>query len=257
MAAWSIVNLIRSFCDKFTIIVPFHCHSAGTIISLGANEIIMTKQATLGPIDPSYNSALNPASPFLREPHPVSIEQVNGYFQFLESKQIINEENKTRLIVQLAEKIHPLVLGQIHKTNSQIKRIADRLMSFNYSDKEIRENAINFLCSDSGSHDYTINRKEARDNLKLSIKNPDDSLYGLLKELYDDFHDELMLSSPFIISPDTLNGRSSFDYDLKLCILEGTGNNNFYFSHKGKTYLTDDSNNPFANILTDMCWLRA
>ena len=47
------MNLIRNFCKYFEIIVPFNCHSAGTIISLGANRIVMTKQATLGPIDPS------------------------------------------------------------------------------------------------------------------------------------------------------------------------------------------------------------
>jgi len=87
LAAWSIVNLNRSFFDKFTVIVPFHCHSAGTIICLGTDNIIMTKQATLGPIDPSYNSHLNPVFLFIPEPYSVSVEQVSAYFQLLESKQ--------------------------------------------------------------------------------------------------------------------------------------------------------------------------
>ena len=60
MAAWSLVNLIRQFCEKFEIIIPSKARSSGTIISLGADEIIMTKQATLGPIDPSLNNPLNP-----------------------------------------------------------------------------------------------------------------------------------------------------------------------------------------------------
>ena len=52
-AAWNLVNLIHMFCDDFEIISPAKCMSAGTLISLGANRIAMTKQATLGPIGPT------------------------------------------------------------------------------------------------------------------------------------------------------------------------------------------------------------
>ena len=62
-AAWNIINLLRQYCDELQVIVPHKAHSAGTIISLGANSIIMTKQATLGPIDPSLNTPLNPRMP--------------------------------------------------------------------------------------------------------------------------------------------------------------------------------------------------
>ena len=60
LASWGIANLIRQFCANFEVIVPFKCHSGGTLICLGADNIIMTKQATLGPIDPSVNTPLNP-----------------------------------------------------------------------------------------------------------------------------------------------------------------------------------------------------
>ncbi|MDD2238209.1 MAG: ATP-dependent Clp protease proteolytic subunit [Kiritimatiellae bacterium] len=63
LAAWSIINLIRQFADELEVIVPSKCHSAGTLMCLGANSIIMTKQATLGPIDPSVNNPLNPQIP--------------------------------------------------------------------------------------------------------------------------------------------------------------------------------------------------
>src|SRR6185312_13971029 len=63
LAGWSIVNLIEQFCDEFEVIVPSKAHSTGTLISLAAKPIVMTKQATLGPIDPSINNALNPVIP--------------------------------------------------------------------------------------------------------------------------------------------------------------------------------------------------
>lgn len=43
------------YCDELQVIIPHKAHSAGTIISLVANEIIMIKQATLSPIDSSIN----------------------------------------------------------------------------------------------------------------------------------------------------------------------------------------------------------
>jgi len=44
LAAWNITNLIRQFCDDFEVILPVKARSAGTLMCLGANRIIMTKQ---------------------------------------------------------------------------------------------------------------------------------------------------------------------------------------------------------------------
>ena len=62
-AAWNIFNLLKMYCDTLQVIIPHKAHSVGTIISIGANEIVMTKQATLGPSEPSWNSPLSPTVP--------------------------------------------------------------------------------------------------------------------------------------------------------------------------------------------------
>ncbi len=54
-AAWRLINLLHTFCDELEVIVTAKALSAGTLISLGADKIVMTKQAALGPIDPSIN----------------------------------------------------------------------------------------------------------------------------------------------------------------------------------------------------------
>lgn len=79
LAGWNIVNLIRMFCDEFEVIIPSKALSTATLISIGADEIIMTKQATLGPIDPSVNSPFNPQASF-GGTYPVSVEDVAGFF---------------------------------------------------------------------------------------------------------------------------------------------------------------------------------
>src|SRR5205809_8013491 len=37
LAAWTLINLIRNFCKDFEVLVPFNCHSSGTLMALGAN----------------------------------------------------------------------------------------------------------------------------------------------------------------------------------------------------------------------------
>ena len=77
------------------------------IISLGANEIVMTKQATLGPIDPSLYTALNP-----RRPEggifPVSVEAVKGYLEFAKNELGIQDEASLASIFEkLTDFVHP------------------------------------------------------------------------------------------------------------------------------------------------------
>ena len=80
-AAWRLVNLIRTFCDELEVLIPLKAMSAGTLISLGADKIVMTKQAALGPIDPSLTHPLNPQVTAGNQVArvPVSVEAVRGY----------------------------------------------------------------------------------------------------------------------------------------------------------------------------------
>ncbi|SMG51758.1 Serine dehydrogenase proteinase [Marivirga sericea] len=204
MAAWSLVNLIRQFCNTFEVIIPSKARSSGTIISLGADNIMMTKQATLGPIDPSLNSPLNPQNPQIpNNPQariPVSVESIQGFFDLAKNElNVNNEENLKDILLNLAGKVHPLVLGNVYRTRTQIQMVARKLLrkqlGADQSDKI--DKIVSFLCSDSGSHDYAIYRNEARDELGLSIEKPDDEQYSKIKLVFDSIRDELKLLEPF------------------------------------------------------------
>lgn len=224
LAAWTLVNLIRNFCKDFEVIVPFNCHSAGTLISLGANRIVMTKQATLGPIDPSVNGPLNPSVPGTNNPNakvPVSVEFVDAYLQMAKSElKITDQESLAKILIDLSKHIHPLTLGQVYKSKSQIQMLAEKLLEHQKISKENKKSIIKFLCSESGSHDYTIHRKEAK-NLGLEIEKPDMDLYNIIKEIYDDIESELELRSPF--DPNVLLGnQNQAQYQLRRAIIEST-----------------------------------
>lgn len=230
LAAWNIVNLIREFCKEFEIIVPNKCRSAGTLMSLGANNIIMTKQATLGPIDPSLNSPMNPIIPNTNPPMklPVSVESVKGYFDMLK-KEVGVETNEalSSAYIKLTETVNPLVLGDIYRRKNQIIMLARQLLNMHSVENSISEKIIAFLCSDSGSHDYTINRSEAR-GLGLPIESPTEEMYQLLKLWHNDIIDDLEINKPYL-PQNEFGERTEIDYCYKRAIVESVarGEDNF------------------------------
>jgi hypothetical protein len=224
LAAWNIVNLIRQFCDELEVIVPAKCLSAGTLMSLSANKIVMTKQATLGPIDPSIMGPLNPMIPGAANARaPVSVEAIRGYLDLATKELGIKDGgNLTQIFTFLSQQIHPLVLGQIFRSKTQIQYLARRLLSHQVSDAKKIDTIIAFLCSDSGSHDYTINRREARE-LGLNVETPSEELYTLIRNIHLSFRAELALNEPY--DPSSLIGNHPQAlYSFRRCLIESVRN---------------------------------
>lgn len=236
LAAWSMVNLIRQFCDQLEVVVPAKAHSAGTLICLGADSIMMTKQATLGPIDPSVNGPLNPqipgAPPQVRAP--VSVEAINGFLDFArEGAGLRDSVHLKEIFLRLTEHVHPLVLGDVYRSRTQIRMLARRLLARQITDENKVNGILEFLCNESGSHDYTIYRREARDELGLKVERPDDDLYKRLKAIYDDFAGDLKLVEPY--SPDVeLAGSAQKSYHWRRCLLESVAGGSHAFVSEGE-----------------------
>jgi len=232
--AWNIVNLLRQYCDALEVIIPHKAHSAGTLISIGANSIIMTKQATLGPIDPSINTPLNPAIP--NNPMatmPVSVEAVKGYLEFAKEELAIKDDMAlSNILIKLSDSVHPLVLGNVYRSRAQIKMLAEKLLTNQITDQNKIKQIIAFLCSESGSHDYTINRREARDVLGLNIVKPDEHLYRLIKSLYDDISKELGFGETF--DPRALLKANGGEYTIKRGLVESLPGGSNSFISQGK-----------------------
>jgi Serine dehydrogenase proteinase len=235
LAAWSIVNLVRQFCNKLEVVVPSKAHSAGTLICLGADSIMMTKQATLGPIDPSVNGPLNPQIPGAPNSirAPVSVEAINGFLSFArEGADIAVPALMKDVFLRLAEQVHPLVLGEVYRSRSQIRMLAGRLLTRQVKEEEKKERILQFLCSESGSHDYTIYRREARDELGLNIERPDESLYKQIKAIYDDFAADLQLGEPY--SPEVVLGTNpEVQYRYKRALIESVEGGSHSFVSAG------------------------
>jgi hypothetical protein len=199
MAAWSLFNLLRMFCDQLEIIVPMKAHSAGTMMAIGADRIVMTKQATLSPIDPSINHSLAPqvAGAPIGTRASVSVEAIKGYVNL--AQDTLGEQGLSAMgdiMVDLARQVHPLVLGETYRRRQQTQSMAERLLAPQVGSVENRKKIISFLSSDSGSHDYTLNRREAK-ALGLPVTKCPQRLYSVLNHIYGNFRDEMKLRTPF------------------------------------------------------------
>lgn len=233
LTAWSLVNLIRSFCEKFEVIIPFNCFSSGTLISLGADSLLMTKQATLGPIDPSTVGPFNPVVNGTNQKIAVSVEFVKAYIEMAKNEfGIKKQENMTEILLKLSDKIHPLALGQVYRSRQQIQMLAKKLMSWQKLSEKKEKKIIKFLCSESGSHDYAIRRKEARDSLGLNIEKPDQETYKVIKAIYDDISAELQFATPY--NPEIILGANTTEnYTCRRCIIESVNGGTDVFASDG------------------------
>lgn len=231
-AAWRLVNLLHTFCDELEVIIPAKAMSAGTLISLGANKIVMTKQAALGPIDPSLTHPLSPLVP--NAPHarvPVSVEAVRGYLDAAKDLGISDSGSLAKLLIDLSNKVHPLVLGQIFRSRSQIRFLAEKLLERQVTNEEERKEIVDFLCAESGSHDYTINRREAR-QMGLNVEKPGDTLYKFIRELHLSYVAEMKLLEPY--DPHSmLAGNTMLDYALPRAAIESISVGSHQFLSEG------------------------
>lgn len=167
LAAWGIVNLIREYCDRFTAVVPFRCLSAGTLVVLGADQVLLAPGAQLGPIDPSVSSPHNPPAPGPPQPGrvsllPVSVEDVVGFLHLAQGEGgIRSEEPMAKVFAALADKVHPLALGAVHRAREQVELLARSLLKSHIDDDTRVQVIIDYLAK-LPSHQYLISRREAR-----------------------------------------------------------------------------------------------
>ncbi|PTL35456.1 hypothetical protein CLG94_09290 [Candidatus Methylomirabilis limnetica] len=201
---WTLVSMFREYCHEgsFSVLIPYRAHSAATVISLGADEILMTKKAELGPIDATMTTGpYNPTEGDTRNRLPVSVEDVTGYFSLLDRFGCERADEKMKGFEQLTNKVHPLALGAVSRLLEETKLVGLRLLNTRakpFSEEENHE-IIRKLSSEVYSHSHTINRTEAIKYLGLKqVRNAEDAtLENDLWSLYLEYRDMFQLENPF------------------------------------------------------------
>lgn len=110
--------------------------------------------------------------------------------------------------------------------------LAEKLLKYHKIDTENIPKVISFLCSESGSHDYTIYRKEAKEELGLNVEKPNDELYSVIKAIYQDIENELELRDPY--NPNLLLAtKSPYQYSMRRALIESINGGTDVFISEG------------------------
>lgn len=219
-----IVELIREFTNRFCVLIPYRCLSAGTLIALGANEIIMTKMGELSPVEPQIEGALEKPEfgpPSLRKP-PVSVENFASYISFAKEMVGITEQEQLGTVLKaLTRKVSPVELGGVHRAHNLIRLIVKKLLNHHMKLAEHKQKVneiADILIEKFFSHEYLICRREAK-KLGLKIKIPDNTLEDSIWNLYKEYSLDLVLSEPFI-PPAELGEDKEKDVAIKRAVIE-------------------------------------
>jgi len=154
IAATQIAKAIKDHPAKTTVIVPHYAMSGGTLIALAADEIIMDRNAVLGPIDPQLG----------RYPAPSILKAVKQ-----KSPDEIDDE--TLIMADMAE-----------KAINQVREFVVWLLEDKMS-REKAEEVARILTEGRWTHDYPITYEKAKE-LGLPVSDNVPSEVYALMELY-------------------------------------------------------------------------
>ncbi|MDG6930041.1 MAG: hypothetical protein JRN10_02165 [Nitrososphaerota archaeon] len=198
---WRIVSMFREFCEEFSVIVPYRAHSAATLVSIGADKIIMGKKGELGPIDPLLTRVEN------GKPTMVAAEDVNSYLSLVKEKANLNDQQAvSQMMSILAQQVSPVFLGTIYRTNSHIRLVARKLLSSRKEkvDENKLNSLINTLTEQIYFHGHGIGRREARD-IGLPVVNAEEIDAGFEQDIWNlfiNYEEYLNLQDPIDLHDD-------------------------------------------------------
>ena len=194
---WRIATMLREFCKRLNVIVPYKAYSAATLIALGADKIIMGKKAELSPIDPSLQLIVpEPAHQKGMLPE-IGVEDISAYITFVRERAGLTDQAAlSKSIEVLATQLTPPVLGQIQRAYSHIRLVGRKLLSLCRPPLEDRRIAaiVDALTEKMYLHGHGIGREEARE-IGLPVENPKDSEEELFWQVYLSYESFLKLDS--------------------------------------------------------------
>lgn len=148
LASYQIARAISRCKSRVRVIIPHYAMSGGTLIALAADEIMMSPNAVLGPVDPQLGEF--PAPSLLKLKQIKSIDEI---------------EDKTLVLADVAE-----------KATRQLQESIIEIMEPHY-EKEVAKNTSKILTEGLWTHDYPITSdKAAKMDLKINTEIPKEYL---------------------------------------------------------------------------------
>lgn len=173
-AARRIALLLHEYTQHLTILVPYYARSAGTLLCLGAHQLIMGPMAELSPIDGQIGSSVE-TSPDI--PQMISAEDIRAFRQIAEEWfGIKREEDRLQVFALLSQRIFPPSLASFYRSDRLIRQLAGELLTYQLPkvEEHTRQQIVDQLVSGYFDHGYTITRTEAQSlGLQVTFASPE------------------------------------------------------------------------------------
>lgn len=197
-AGFRIARGLRHHYEKLTVVVPSFCKSAGTLLAIGADELVISDLGELGPLD----MQLKKPDELFDMSSGLDITQAMAFLRtqstdILKSTLVdlkVDLEVTTKLSAEIATKmahglvspiyaqIDPYKIGESQRAISIAfaygKRLNDKIQNLK-SDDSLRS-----LVLDYPSHGFVIDRKEAS-NVFKNVRAPNEREQTVVDGLYD------------------------------------------------------------------------
>ena len=258
LAPIRIVKLIRNHCDEFEVLVPYKAHSAGTLICLGADTIVMGKLGELTPVDPTTGHPFNPQNPANpQQKLEVSVEDLNSYLLFAKEKAEVKSEQMIDAYKLLVEKLHPLSIGNAYRAYRMARLLTERLLWLHMNkekDGEKIKKIVKEITGDITIHAYPIDRDEAAE-LGLKIEKAADEVDKSMCQIYENYAEEMKLGQPFHPN-ELLAGKEMVEINKVGAYLE-TADTSYQFTITGKAQKIIRNNQPTIDLnFESQSWVK-
>lgn len=180
-SAYRIVRFLCRSYDKVSVFVPGLCKSAGTLICLGAHEMVISEAGELGPLDVQVREenelfafrsglAIPQALNFLESKmldalRTLLVDIAGGGGLGTERASQIAVNTTVGLFAPIYSKIDPAGLGETARALAVAQDYAGRVV------KNLQPGALERLVSGYSSHSFVIDREEVR-KLFVDVREP-------------------------------------------------------------------------------------
>ncbi len=188
-----IVALIREFLGsegEFSVLVPSKCMSAGTEISLGADNIIMGKAGHLGPVDTQTRIGRQFAS----------VESLRAFFDLAETVGVRSKSARKDLFMSLTGHLSPIEIGRLHRVIQEGERGLFEMLESRRRplSKAANQKIVDFMIKHVGLHSQPIYRTEAKNaGISFVMRAEDFSFEEELARLLSQYEDLMQFDVPF------------------------------------------------------------
>ncbi len=185
-----LISMVREHVAHVAVLIPYIAQSAGTMLALGADEIVMSSMASLGPIAPSRIHPLLPQKSASEPPDAVAVQELHYAMEFI--RRTVGADNPpsakawAQIFSALFDKIHPLAIGAIEQSYALAKFVTRRCLETHmdaHTHKAKISAIIDTLCDGYQSHQYRIGRREAAE-IGLNIVHPEADVERLMLEIF-------------------------------------------------------------------------